>query len=333
ALDRLGVRRGDRDPPRLLGPGLALDGGRVVRRDGDALLLLRLGDLGLPQIIRTLLGDGHLALELGDLHGHVAFGVLDAALALALRVRDRDRALLRRLRDTDLAQLLLLGDVAARLLHRPRAGLPADRLDVAALVVDVRDVHVDQLETDLPELRLERVLDVLAEVLAVAVDLLDPHRRDDLAHLPEDDVRRDAPDLLGREAEQPRRGVHLVLGRVADRDRDLARHPDPDVLERERVGQLARDREREEREEVGLLQDRPDEGAAAADDARGLVLPDSPRDDEDLVRRAAAVPRDEEDEEPDEDESGEPRAEHDRTNRCHRGCLQRLRWAGLPRSR
>ena len=88
----------------------------------------------------------------------------------------------------DFAHPLVVGHVAAGLLDRLRGRLLADGLDVARLVGDVGDVDVDQHQADLPQLRLQRVLDGFEELVAVAVDVLDLHRGDHLAELAEDDV-------------------------------------------------------------------------------------------------------------------------------------------------
>ena len=113
-------------------------------------------------------------------------------------MRDLDRLVrVPALGDADLAELLLLGHVDLGLLHRLRRGLAADGLDVARLVGDVGDVDVDQHQADLLQLRLQRRLNAVQELLAVAVDVLDPHRGDHLAELAEDDVRRLLLDLLG----------------------------------------------------------------------------------------------------------------------------------------
>ncbi len=66
----------------------------------------------------------------------------------------------------------------------------AERVDVAGLVGDVLDVHVDQAQADLLQLDLDAVRDVLDQLVAVGVDRLDGHRGDDHAHLSEDDVAR-----------------------------------------------------------------------------------------------------------------------------------------------
>ena len=98
--------------------------------------------------------------------------------------------------DADLAHLLLLGDVHLGLLHRLRRRLAADGLDVARLVGNVGDVDVDQHQADLAQLRLQRGLDVVQELLAVAVDVLDAHRGDHLPQLAENHVLDLLLDLL-----------------------------------------------------------------------------------------------------------------------------------------
>ena len=114
----------------------------------------------------------------------------------------------------DLAQLLLLGHVDLGLLHGLRRRLAADGLDVARFVGDVGDVDVDQHQADLLQLRLQRRLNVVQELLAVAVDVLDPHRGDHLAELAEDDVAGLLLDLLACQAEQADGGVlHASPGR------------------------------------------------------------------------------------------------------------------------
>ena len=157
---------------------------------------LGLLDLRLALERGRLLADLLLLLQLGDAHGLLALGLAHADLAELVGVGDLHDALALRLGHADLAQLLLLGHVAAGLLHRLRRRLLADGLDVARLVVDVGDVHVDQHQADLLELRLERRLDAVQERVAVAVDLLDAHGRDHLPQLAEDDVLRLPLDLL-----------------------------------------------------------------------------------------------------------------------------------------
>ena len=151
-----------------------------------------------------------------------------------LGVGDLDRLELLGLGDADRPVFLLLGDVDLGLVDRRAGGLAADRLDVARVVGQVGDVDVDQHQADLAELHLQRVLDVLQELLAIAVDLVDGHRRDHLAELAEDQVGRLGADLLAGEVQQADRGVLHHLGLGADGDGEDARHVHPDVLEQER---------------------------------------------------------------------------------------------------
>ena len=191
--------------------------------DPDRLLPLRLLDQRLLLEQRRLLADLAFLVELGDPDGLLAGRLAGADLAHLGRVGDRDGPLALGLGHADLPLLLLLGHVDLRLLDGDGRGLPADRLDVPALVGDVGDVDVDQHQADLLQLRLERLLDALQELVAVAVDVLDPHRRDDLPELAEDDVAGLLLDLLGVEPEQADGRVLHRLRVGADGDGEHAR--------------------------------------------------------------------------------------------------------------
>ena len=232
-------------PPAALDSltALALEGRRLL---ADLLLLVELGQRAPPA--RARLARADLA-QLGGV-GH-----LDGLLALGLG-------------HADLAQLLLLGHVDLGLLHRLRRRLAADGLDVARLVGDVGDVDVDQHQADLLQLRLQRLLNVLQELVAVAVDVLDPHRGDDLAQLAEDDVAGLLLDLLGAQAEQADGGVLHRLRVGADGDGEDAGHVDADVLDRQRALERDLDLDRLQAEVGVVLDQRPDEGGAAVDAAR-----------------------------------------------------------------
>jgi hypothetical protein len=88
------------------------------------------------------------------------------------------------------AVALLLGDLDLRPVDRLRRGPLADRDDVPALIGDVADVHVDQLEADLVDLLRDVLVDQAHELLAVLVDLLDRQGRDHQTQLAQDDVLR-----------------------------------------------------------------------------------------------------------------------------------------------
>src|SRR5206468_279849 len=111
-----------------------------------------------------------------------------------------------------------------------RGRLATDGLDVARFVGDVGDVDVDQHQADLLQFRFQRGLDVLQELVAVLVDLLDVHRGDHLPQLAEDDVGGLLLDLVGGEAQQANGGVihHLQVG--ADGHGEHTGDADADVL-------------------------------------------------------------------------------------------------------
>ena len=101
-----------------------------------------------------------------------------------------------RLGHADFAHPLVVGHVAAGLLNRLRRRFAANGLDIARLVGDVGDVDVNEHQADLAQLRLQRVLHGRQKLVAVAVNVLDLHRRDDLAELAKDHVfglLRDSP--------------------------------------------------------------------------------------------------------------------------------------------
>ena len=88
------------------------------------------------------------------------------------------------------------------------------------------------------QLRLERVLDVLQELVAVAVDVLDLHRGDHLAQLAEDDVLGLLADLAAVVRPSRRMAAFCItLGRGADGHGEHAGHVDADVLHRQRAAE------------------------------------------------------------------------------------------------
>lgn len=88
----------------------------------------------------------------------------------------------------DGALALLLGDAFLRVVDGLGRRFLTERDDVARFVVDVRHVDVDQAQTDFFQLGLDVPADLLEELIAVGVDLLDVHRCDDDTKLTEDDV-------------------------------------------------------------------------------------------------------------------------------------------------
>jgi hypothetical protein len=203
----------------------------------------------------------------GDLHLHLAVGG----------------------RLTDRAAAVGLGDFHLGLVDGLGRRLAPQRLDVAGLVGDVTDVHVDQLEADFVHLRADVLVDQIEKLFAVLVDLLDRQRGDDQSRLSKDDVARLGGDLLVGEAEQALgRVVHDVRVR---RDADGERRGDvnADVLLGQRAGQLDLDRHRLQVEVGVALQQRDDERAAAVQALGRALALDLSVNDENAVGWTPAV--------------------------------------------
>ena len=137
-----------------------------------------------------LLADRLLFDEFRQADRLLALGLAGADFTELRGTGNLDRLLAIGVSDANFTELFLIGHVAASLLNRLRRRLLADGVDVAALVGDVGDVDVDQHEADFLEFRLDRVLNVFEERIAVAVDVLDPHRGDHLPQLAENDFPR-----------------------------------------------------------------------------------------------------------------------------------------------
>ena len=191
-------------------------------------------DLGLALVAGRLLADLLLLVELGDADRLLARGFAGAD-SLQLHGVGHLTAFSRSASATRMSPIFSLSATSPRAFWIAcGGGLLADGFDVARLVGDVGDVHVDQHQADLLQFRLERILDVAQERIAVAVDVLDPHRGDHLAQLAEDDVLGLLLDVGRSQSQQADRRVLHQLGRGADGHREHAGHVDADVLDRQR---------------------------------------------------------------------------------------------------
>jgi len=152
------------------------------------------------------------------------------------------------------------------------------------------------------------------ERVAVLVDVLDAHRRDHLTELSEDDFLRLLLDIDPLQPEQSDRRVVHHFRRRPDRDGEDARHIDADVLGRQRAAQRNLNLNRFETEVIEVLNQRPDERAAAVIALHGVPFSRHAVDHEDAIARApfeaVGQQHDEaEDHEADEDpDHGEPEA-------------------------
>ena len=219
---------------RLLAHDLLLGGG-LGERAG-------LGGLGL--------GRGRERLDLGLAEGDVALGVELDLLGFGLP----DGGLL----------------VGGRLGHPgvPLAAgrlLLADEVHVADFVADRLDREVVDRQARGREVALGRALDLLLELLAVVVELLDRERADDRPEGPLEDVLDDRLDLV-LAVDEPLGGVADRLVVAADLDRRDALDRALDALLGDRVRQVDVDLARREVEPAELVHQRQHDDAAGPDD-------------------------------------------------------------------
>jgi hypothetical protein len=203
------------------------------------------------------------------------------------------------------AALVFLRHADLRVVDRLGGGLLAERVDVAGEVLDVANVAVDHPQADLVELDLDALGDRGDEFLAVVVDLLDGHRGEHDAHLAHHDLGRQVLDLLGRAAQEPRRGVLHDLGVGRDADGERRRGINADVLARERALELDLDVHRREVQVAVALEERDHERRAAVIALGGLAVGQLAVHDQDAVGRTHAVARDQRDDDDQEEDDDE----------------------------
>ena len=115
---------------------------------------------------------------------------------------------------TDLAIPFLLGNLHLRLVDGACGRFFTERVDIAGFIGNVLDIDVDQPDTDLAQLDLNPVGDVLDQLVTVGVDLFDRHGGDHNTHLAEDNVLGQLLNVIERE---PQEALSSVLHYTAFR--------------------------------------------------------------------------------------------------------------------
>ena len=219
ALDRCGFQRSHLDTLGCLGFFFTLHGKGCLLGDRDFLLTCCLS------FTRHTFG-----FELGDVDSLVTLGTLLADLRLCDLFRNGDLTFTVGIGRTNGTFPIRKGRIDLRLVDRLGGGLLTQRLDVARLIRNVTDVHVDHVETNFIQFEVDVLVDQIQEFFAVLVDLFNRQRRDDQTHLAEDDV----PCLIG---DRPVVQAQQTLGRVVhdvrigrDADGKGRGHADTDVF-------------------------------------------------------------------------------------------------------
>ena len=143
------------------------------------------------------------------------------------------------------------------------SGLCTNGLDVVCFVGDVRDVHVDEVETNLVQFGVHVVDDLTQERFTVTVDLLNGERCDRQTKLTEDDFFGHVLDGGLVEVQQAHGCVLHDGGFRVDTDGKRRRYVDADVLLGKGVLEVDVNGHRLEVEEGVVLHERPDDFSAA----------------------------------------------------------------------
>ena len=160
-----------------------------------------------------------------------------------------------------LCLVLLLGNLYLGFVDGLGSSFLTEGLDIARFVLDIGDVHVDEFQTDLLELYLDVLLDVLLEDVTVLVEFLDRHGGDDETELAEKNITSHVLNVVGRKTKQTLSSVVHRVGLGADTHGEAAGNVDADVLAREGIGEVRFNRDRGEVEVGVVLDDRPYEHA------------------------------------------------------------------------
>ena len=289
---------------------------------GTGILGLLLGSVSLLQslCIGHLLGSHSLSLGFGlSLTAHgigVGNGYLGFVLTLhgfCIRLGSTDTRLADSFSLTDFTVPLLFGNANLGFVDGLGSSFLAESLDVAALVLDVGHVDVDEPQADLLQLDLDVGRDGLKELVAVGIQFFDAHGSDDETKLTEEDVAGKLLNLLRRLSQQALCCCQHTLGLGADADSEAARHIDADVLAGQSIRQVCINADGRQREISIVLDDRPYESTTAMHTLGTLAVAAIAIDNQYLVTRAATIAVDDGHEKEDEyDDSN-----HDKKERFH----------------
>ena len=199
-----------------------------------------------------------------------------------------------RLSLTDFTETILLGNTLLGIIDSLCRSLLSESLDIAGLIADISNIDIDKLQSDFAELRLDVCTDIGKELVAVRVDFLDIHRRDDKPQLTEKDISRDILDILDSQPEKSLSRIGHIVRLRRDSNGKSARHIHTDILLAERIGQIALDRNRSKIQKSIALEHRPDERSTSVDTlCRGrspaLVLSRLSVNHENFIRRTTLV--------------------------------------------
>ena len=180
------------------------------------------------------------------------------------------------------------------------SSLLTESLDVAAFILDIGHVHIDQAQTDLLQFYLDVSRDSLKELVAIGVQLLDTHRGNNQTKLAEKDVSSQFLNLLRRLSKQAFCSSQHAFGLRTDTNCKAARHIHANVLLRKGIRQVCIDADRRKREVSVVLDDGPYESATTMHTLGTLAVATITIDNQYLITWAATIAVDDGHEEEDE---------------------------------
>ena len=235
------------------------------------------------------LGFGFPLAAVGIRVGHFDLRLVFARDGHGIGFRSPNTRFFQRLGATDFTDLVLFCHAHFGFVDGLGGSFLTERFDVAALVFDVGDVDIDELQTDFLQFDLHILHNVLLELVAVAVQFFDRHRSDDQTELSEENIAGHFLDVCGFESEETFGGVVHRVAFGGNTHGEAARHVDAYVLSRERIRQVRFDRDGREAQISIVLNDGPNKGAATVNALGRTVGAACAVDHQDLIRRAAAV--------------------------------------------
>ena len=271
-------------------------GGTLTVSTGKLCLLLRpvgfLQGLGLGHLLGSnglTLGLGLLLATVGITVGNGNLGFILALHGLGIGLGRTDAGFADSLCLANLTHLLLFGHTHLGLIDGLGGSFLTECLDIAALVLDVRHIYVDESQTNLFEFHLYIGADGLQELVAVRVEFLNAHGGDYQTQLSEENVASQFLNLLSRLAKQTFCGSQHTLGVCADTHRKATRHVHTDVLPAEGIGEIGINADGSKSQIGIVLYDGPHEGTTTMHTLGTLVGTLATIDDQNLVGRTTTV--------------------------------------------
>ncbi len=171
-------------------------------------------------------------------HGHFHFGGVFALDGLGISLSHLDALVSVGVGFANRAVSVFFSHALFGVVDGLGGGFFAQGVNVAALVRDVGDVHVDEPQADFLQLALHIAGNGLQKFIPVGVDFLNVHGGDDQTQLAENNVFGQLLDFLELQAQQALGGVLHNARLCGDAHSEAGGHVDADILAGQGVFQI-----------------------------------------------------------------------------------------------